>query len=110
MKIIKNKIALLTGASSGLGAVIAKALSFEGVEIVGVARSEEGLQKTKIEIENNGGKFHSVSFDLSDLSNILELKNKVESIIGKIDILINNAGITKDKLLLRLTESDLKKI
>ena len=55
MKIIKNKIALLTGASSGLGAVIAKALSFEGVEIVGVARSEEGLQKTKIEIENNGG-------------------------------------------------------
>tara|TARA_Y100001934_G_scaffold200977_1_gene236972 strand:- start:1265 stop:2074 length:810 start_codon:yes stop_codon:yes gene_type:complete len=93
MKIIKNKIALLTGASSGLGAVIAKALSFEGVEIVGVARSEEGLQKTKIEIENNGGKFHSVSFDLSDLSNISELKNKVESIIGKIDILINNAGI-----------------
>lgn len=47
MKNLNNKIALLTGASSGIGAVIAKTLANEGVEIVGVARSEEGLNKTK---------------------------------------------------------------
>ena len=93
MNKLENKIALLTGASSGIGAVIAKSLSNQGVEIVGVARSETGLQKTKIDTESNGGKFHSVSFDISDLSNLSELKTKVKDLIGTIDILINNAGI-----------------
>ena len=51
MKKLDNKIALLTGASSGIGAVIAKALSSEGVEILGVARSETGLNNTKTDIE-----------------------------------------------------------
>ena len=70
MKKLDNKIALLTGASSGIGAVIAKALSSEGVEIVGVARSEVGLNNTKTDIEAAGGKFHSISFDVSDTSNL----------------------------------------
>ena len=93
MKKLENRVALLTGASSGIGAVIAKSLSNEGVEIIGIARSDEGLKKTKIDIEANGGKFHSISFDVSDISNLSQLKTKVENLIGKIDILINNAGI-----------------
>ncbi|MDG2266768.1 MAG: SDR family NAD(P)-dependent oxidoreductase [Candidatus Marinimicrobia bacterium] len=93
MKKLENKVGVLTGASSGIGAVIAKSLSSEGVEIVGIARSEEGLQKTKIDIESHGGKFHSISFDIADLSNLSELKTKVENLVGEIDILINNAGI-----------------
>ena len=93
MKKLENRVALLTGASSGIGAVIAKSLSNEGVEIIGIARSEAGLKKTKMDIEANGGKFHSISFDVSDISNLSQLKIKVENLIGKIDILINNAGI-----------------
>ena len=93
MKKLENRVALLTGASSGIGAVIAKSLSNEGVEIIGIARSDEGLKKTKMDIEANGGKFHSISFDVSDISNLSQLKIKVENLIGKIDILINNAGI-----------------
>ena len=93
MKNLNNKIALLTGASSGIGAVIAKTLANEGVEIVGVARSEEGLNKTKKDIEASGGKFHSISFDVSETSNLSQLKSEVESLVGKIDILVNNAGI-----------------
>ena len=81
MNKLENKIALLTGASSGIGAVIAKSLSNQGVEIVGVARSETGLQKTKIDTESNGGKFHSVSFDISDLSNLSELKTSYYKIM-----------------------------
>ena len=93
MKKLENRVALLTGASSGIGAVIAKSLSNEGVEIIGIARSDEGLRKTKMDIEANGGKFHSISFDVSDISNLSQLKTEVENLIGKIDILINNAGI-----------------
>ena len=93
MKKLENRVALLTGASSGIGAVIAKSLSNEGVEIIGIARSEVGLKKTKMDIEANGGKFHSISFDVSDISNLSQLKTKVENLVGKIDILINNAGI-----------------
>ena len=93
MKKLENKVVLLTGASSGIGAVIAKSLSNEGVEIIGIARSEVGLQKTKMDIESHGGKFHSISFDIADLPNLSKLKTKVENLVGEIDILINNAGI-----------------
>ena len=93
MKKLKNRVALITGASSGIGAIISQSLSNEGVEIVGVARSKVGLNKTKIDIEAKGGKFHSILFDVSDISNLSELKSKVENLVGKIDILINNAGI-----------------
>ena len=54
MKKLDNKIALLTGASSGIGAVIAKTLAEEGVEVVGVARSEDGLDITRKDIEASG--------------------------------------------------------
>ena len=93
MKKLKNRVALITGASSGIGAIISQSLSNEGVDIVGVARSKVGLNKTKIDIEAKGGKFHSILFDVSDISNLSELKSKVENLVGEIDILINNAGI-----------------
>ena len=93
MKKLKNRVALITGASSGIGAIISQSLSNEGIEIVGVARSKVGLNKTKIDIEAKGGKFHSILFDVSDISNLSELKSKVENLVGEIDILINNAGI-----------------
>ncbi len=93
MKDLNNKVALLTGASSGIGAVIANLLAQENVTVVGVARSKSGLNNTKSIIENLGGEFHGIPFDISQTSKLSELKVQVANAIGEVDILINNAGI-----------------
>ena len=93
MKDLNNKVALLTGASSGIGAVLANQLAQENVTVVCVARSKNGLNNTKSIIENLGGKFHGIAFDISQLSKLSELKVQIANTIGKVDILINNAGI-----------------
>ena len=93
MKDLNNKVALLTGASSGIGAVIANLLAQENVTVVGVARSKSGLNNTKGIIENLGGEFHGIAFDISQTSKLSELKVQVANAIGEVDILINNAGI-----------------
>ncbi len=93
MKDLNNKIALLTGASSGIGAVIANLLAQEGVTVVGVARSKSGLNNTKSIIENLGGEFHGIPFDISQTSKLSELKVQITNAIGEVDILINNAGV-----------------
>ena len=93
MKDLNNKVALLTGASSGIGAVIANLLAQENFTVVGVARSKSGLNNTKSIIENFGGEFHGIAFDISQTSKLSELKVQVANAIGEVDILINNAGI-----------------
>ena len=97
MEELNNKVALLTGASSGIGAVIANLLAQENVTVVGVARSKSGLNNTKSIIENFGGEFHGIAFDISQTSKLSELKVQVANAIGEVDILINNAGIEEYK-------------
>ena len=93
MKDLNNKVALLTGASSGIGAVTANLLTQNGVTVIGVARSKSGLNNTKSIIENHGGEFHCIPFDISQTSKLSELKDQVINIVEDVDILINNAGI-----------------
>lgn len=90
---IKNKTVLLTGASRGIGPYIAKTLAKEKAVIIGVARSEGGLNNTKHEVENVGGVFHSIPFDLKNVDNFSELHEQAIALNGEIDILVNNAGI-----------------
>lgn len=93
MKDLNGKIALITGNSRGIGPYISATLSREGVTIIGVARSEAGLQETEEKIRSEGGTCYSIPWDLTDTASFPELLEQVRQAVGKIDILINNAGI-----------------
>jgi 3-oxoacyl-[acyl-carrier protein] reductase len=103
---VSGRVALVTGASQGIGRACALALAAGGAQIALAARQEEKLASVTKEIEAHGGL--AASFRL-DVGNEEEVKNVVKAAIerfGKIDILVNNAGITKDTLLLRMKRSD----
>ena len=99
----EHKIIWITGASSGIGKALAIELSKMNVKLILSSRNETELQKVKIECANS----HNIRIIALDLEKYHELPSKVEEAIalfGKIDILINNAGITKDNLMLRMGE------
>ena len=106
-----SKVALITGASRGIGKQIAITLAKEGFDIVINYRSEnEELEELKNLIKENNVKCLCIKGDVSkfeDCENIV--KSAIEE-FGKIDVLINNAGITNDMLLLRMKEEDFKKV
>ncbi|MDP6457056.1 MAG: SDR family NAD(P)-dependent oxidoreductase [Candidatus Marinimicrobia bacterium] len=95
MKRLDGKTAVVTGNSRGIGPYISRTLAREGVTIVGVARSEDGLAATQREIEAEGGKCYSIAEDLSQVSSIPQVIERAVELAGEIDILVNNAGREK---------------
>ena len=93
MTAIAGKTVVLTGASRGLGASIARALAKEKATVVCISRSELKLAEICAEINELGGKGISVPFDLSQVENLSVLVEKIKQQVSVIDILINNAGI-----------------
>ncbi len=97
---ISNKIVLITGASSGIGAAIAKAMVHAGAaQVLLLARNKEGLKKVAGEVEANGGKARIYTVDLSDPEAVENVTQRILSEIGVPEILINNAGSGKWKFL-----------
>ncbi|MBH8551998.1 SDR family NAD(P)-dependent oxidoreductase [Nostocaceae cyanobacterium CENA357] len=90
---LAGKTVLLTGASRGLGVYIARALAIEKATVVCVSRSKAELDITCDEITALGGKSISIPFDLKDVNKLSTLKYLIHQSVGKVDILINNAGI-----------------
>lgn len=88
---LTGKVAIITGASSGLGIGIAKALSSAGADIVGVARSS--CMEAKTAVEKNGHRFLEISANLRDFASIQHIVDLTIKEYGKIDILVNNAGM-----------------
>ncbi|GFO56151.1 beta-ketoacyl-ACP reductase [Geomonas sp. Red276] len=103
---LNGQVALVTGASRGIGRAIALKLAAEGAAVVVTATSREGAQKTADEIAAAGGKSLAVKVDVSQVAEVDNLFKEALAAFGKIDILVNNAGITKDGLLLRMKEAD----
>lgn len=104
---LADKIAVVTGASRGIGRQIALAMALEGaVVIVNYNGSEEKARQVVAEIEEKGGKAEAVRCDVSRFSEAKEFIDYVVKTYGRLDILVNNAGITKDQLLLKMTEAD----
>jgi len=98
-----GKLALITGSSRGLGKAMALSLSSAGASIALVARNEEKLRGVQKEIEDGGGKATLFLADVTSEADVLRLESEVSSKLGRISILINNAGINIRKNLIDFT-------
>ena len=102
---LTGKIAVVTGGARGIGRAIALALAEEGAEVViNYHHSEERSLAVKEEIEARGGKAAVMQCDVSDYESCERFVSAVAETCGRIDIWVNNAGITKDQLLMRMSE------
>jgi 3-oxoacyl-[acyl-carrier protein] reductase len=100
---LTNKVALVTGASRGLGKAIALALAAEGATIAAVARSEEALKDTVEAIRAAGGIAEPFAVDVADSASVDAAVEKITARFEHVDVLVNNAGVTRDGLLARMT-------
>lgn len=104
---LKGKVALVTGASRGIGAAIAKKLAREGANVVvNYCGSQACAMQVVKEIEQSGAQAVAIRADMTNAQEVMELIKQVEATYGAIDILVNNAGITKDNLMLKMTEAE----
>jgi len=102
---LSGKVALVTGASRGIGAAIAKTLAAQGATVVAGARGSNA-ETTVSSIAAGGGKAEAVALDVTDPANVESVVSGAIGKHGRIDILVNNAGIAKDQLLMRMKRED----
>jgi len=108
---LSGKIALVTGASRGIGKAIALSLGESGAEvIVNYSSSEEKANEVVKAIQEAGGKAHKLKFDVSNEDSVNNGISTIVKDIGPIDILINNAGITRDSLLMRMKSAQWEEV
>lgn len=107
---LDNKIALITGASRGIGKAIALALGKSGAVVVGTSTSEAGAELISKEFEKQGIKGFGVALDVTDKIQINVVLEKIQKELGTVSILVNNAGITSDNLFMRMKDDEWDKV
>jgi 3-oxoacyl-[acyl-carrier protein] reductase len=103
---LEGRVALITGASQGIGRACALAFAREGIAVAAAARNQQKLDELVVEITAAGGKAAAFVIDVADEE---QIKSGIKAAIaqfGKIDILVNNAGITRDQLVMRMKRAD----
>lgn len=103
---IEQRVAIITGASRGIGRATATRLAADGRLVVLVSRTSEALEEVKQAIQSQGGKAVVRACDVTDAAAITSMIDEVASTHGRLDILVNNAGMTRDGLLLRMSDAD----
>lgn len=104
---LKDKVAIVTGGTRGIGRAIALKLADHGANIViNYRNSDKEAEELKAILEEKGVKVLTVKCDISNFEDSKNLMDKCKEVFGKIDILVNNAGITKDTLIMRMKEED----
>ena len=109
MSIIENltgQIALVTGVSRGIGAAIAQELGKQGATVIGTATSQSGAESISETLKIAGIKGLGLALDVNDASQIEAVLKRIATDFSDVSILVNNAGITKDTLLMRMSEAD----
>src|SRR5271163_4063543 len=107
MSTLKGKTAIVTGASKGIGAGIAKALAAAGASVVvNYASSKEGAERVVKEITGKGGKAIAVQADTSKAADVNRLFDETRKAFGKLDVLVNNAGVYQFQPLEEITEAE----
>jgi len=100
------KTALITGGSRGIGSAICKALSANHKVVIGYSNSKEEAKKLEESINSNGGNAMSIKIDVSDKKSINTSFEEIEESYGIVEVLVNNAGITRDNILPRMKDSE----
>jgi 3-oxoacyl-[acyl-carrier protein] reductase len=103
---LKDKVAIVTGASQGIGRAISLALAFAGAKVAAAARNTDNLASLVAEIESAGGEALAVPMDVADAAQVKAGFQALLAKFGKLDILVNNAAITRDTLALRMKLDD----
>src|SRR5271169_2218449 len=103
---LAQRVALVTGASQGIGRACALKLAAEGVAVAVAARNQEKLNEVVQQINTAGGKAAAFPMDVADEDQIKSAFKSALAQFAKIDILVNNAGITRDQLVMRMKRAD----
>ena len=103
---LSGKVTLVTGAGRGIGRAIALTFAQAGSDVACVSRTEVNAQQVANEIRKLGRKAHGYAVDVAKSAEVNAVVEKVMADFGRVDVLINNAGITQDGLLMRMPEAD----
>jgi 3-oxoacyl-[acyl-carrier protein] reductase len=103
---LSGRVALVTGASQGIGRACALKLAASGATVAAAARGQEKLSELVKEIEGSEGKAFAFPLDVADEEQVKSTFKSAIAQLGKIDILVNNAGITRDQLIMRMKRAD----
>lgn len=103
---LEGKVALVTGASRGIGASIALSLGQAGAKVIGTATSEKGAEAIGARLKEAGIEGEGMVLNVTDGDSVAALLKAIQSGYGAPEILVNNAGITKDNLLMRMSEDE----
>ncbi|MBC8346625.1 MAG: 3-oxoacyl-[acyl-carrier-protein] reductase [Candidatus Marinimicrobia bacterium] len=103
---LSKKVAVVTGASRGIGKSMAETYARAGAHVICASRSEDALNLVADGIKSEGGSASVSVINVSDLENFQNLIKKISDEYGSVDILVNNAGITRDTLIMRMSEDD----
>lgn len=107
---LDGKVAIITGGASGIGKKTAEIFSKEGAAIAIFDINREALNQTEKEIRDNGGKCNGYIVDVTNFEDVTEKVKEVIEDFGKIDVLVNNAGITRDNFLTKMEIDDWNKV
>jgi 3-oxoacyl-[acyl-carrier protein] reductase len=110
MGLLEGRVSLVTGASRGIGRAIAQAFAAEGAHVVLAARDSAKLAEAVAEIQAKGGKAEALAVDVADRASVEAAVAHVVSAHGRVDHLVNNAGVTRDNLLLRMKDEEWRQV
>ena len=103
---LDQQIAVVTGAGRGIGQGIARAFAAEGADVVCVSRTTANAEKVAREVEGLGRRAWALGVDVADAAAVRAAADRILADCGRVDLLVNNAGITRDTLLMRMTDDD----